>query len=178
MSFQIKVAKPSERLQQVLSLIKEEICDLLGSDAQSLARADRLMGLAQSVQMELVCTVDDVIDGCAGGGRMRVRAFGQGHGPNPQFRGGEMFPYAGDEDKAGADMRREWELSHIAAQEARRRRDDAEARLAMTREISELIGCASISAEMHEALQPRLNHLIAEMTSVAVECAGSEEEEE
>lgn len=161
------------RLEQAFELITEEAIQVLtvGRDPRAFQKTEKLLAIARAVRLECGTRVADVEEG-----QKRRRPEGivldapgfligeeegdinmdQLYAPPPM-----QMAYGNGRETAAGDFRREHQVAQLEGLAARRRRDDADARLTMIREFKELqeIDLGALPDENREGIKIRLTEI-------------------
>jgi hypothetical protein len=172
---------PKGRLEQALDLINDEAVETLqkGRNARGYQRTEKLLAIARALKLECATSVEDFLEQGVGDGEQKMRA--------PNYQGGVVL---GNNDfvfnggavpmNAGGDMQREEKLAQLEAVAARRRRDEAEARLTMVREFKELsdLDLGKLPQGTADGLRTRLAELSEAIQSAPTKAEVEEPEAE
>lgn len=138
-------------IQQALDLVQAEAAEILRIERgpRAFTRAERLIAIARALQRELSNGVIE-LDGTIPGG-CNVAQFGGAGGPN-------QWPWR----EPDQDMRREHEMAQLESIEARRRKDEAEANVALATELAVLskIDLSSGDPGSRERLDRRCHEIL------------------
>jgi hypothetical protein len=157
---------PSEKpgpLQQALALIEGEAVAAmgLGHGVRGYARTEKLVAIARALRTEIGTRVDDFV----GTPEPDATYTGNVRG-NALMVDGDTMNISMPARGASADMRREQEMAQIEATEARRRRDDAAARVSMLEEFEKLqkIDVADLGDGVREGIAARMEEITVSLS--------------
>lgn len=169
--------KPAEapqksRLLRALDLVIDEAVEILsaGRNPRAFQQTEKLIAIARALRQEAAVSVEDLLeeDECIKGD-LQMQQAGQFH-----YRGavGQNIVVGGADQAWGprdaqADMQREEKLAGLEGLAARRRRDEAETRLALIREFKELneLDLESQPEEIKEGVAERLTEITEALRS-------------
>lgn len=152
---------PKGRLQQALELIVDEAAEVLaqGRDPRAFTRTEKLLAIARALRLECGNRVEDVVQPKRQGG-INLQGGAVFNVGNAIL--GDEAPYGGN---ATQDFRREEKLVQIEALAARKRKDDAQGRLALIQEFKELndLDTSKLPNEIREGIEARLAQITDEL---------------
>jgi hypothetical protein len=122
-------------------LINDEAVETLqkGRNPRAYQRTEKLIAIARAIKMECATSVEDFLEEGVGDGEQKVRGVNFTNDPGIIMGGHDLvFQHTAKPRNAAGDMQREEKLAGLEAVAARRRRDEAEARLTQVREFKEL----------------------------------------
>jgi len=157
---------PKGRLEQALDLITEEAVQVLaaGRDPRAFQKTEKLLAIARALRLECFSRVADVEANQPR--RQGGNNFVINHEPGIVIGGNDYMPqpnlYGGNATK---DMQREEKVASLEAMAARKRRDNAEARLNLVREFKEIqdLDLTSLPNEIREGIEARLAQITDEL---------------
>jgi hypothetical protein len=170
---------PKGRLEQALDLITEEAVQVLaaGRDPRAFQKTEKLLAIARAVRLECGTRVEDVEANKPrrqGGANFVINQ-------DPVIMGGNVdlmaAPLGGNATK---DMRREEKVAQLEALAARKRRDNAEARLNLVREFKEIqeLDLTEVPNEIREGIEARLAQITDDLFPPHTQSESVETDEE
>lgn len=163
---------PKGRLEQALELVTEEAIRVLdeGRDPRAFQRTEKLLAIARAIRLECGTRVEDVMTtGQKRGGAIQGNVLWNAE-PAYNIVGGPDMPeiHIGGQQNATGDFRREEKLAQIEAVAARKRKDDAQARLSMVQELDQLtkLDTSKLSEDVKAGLDARMLEITKALTGV------------
>lgn len=158
------------RLRAAVELVEAEIVETMREGGpRAYTRAEKLIAVARALRREMVTGVEDVEAGHAATAAGGLTWPSDGVIYVNDGEDADNYYTSKKRPSPAGDLRREQDLSQLEATEARRRRDEAETRVALAREFDTLqdLVVGEVSDEVRRGVEGRIRDIVGEMFNEA-----------